>query len=741
MGKDANGETIRVPAMVVAMRSIATDEITAIHRTGLSEDAEKIGRRMLGRAGGAAVKLDADERVTDRLTIGEGIETSMTARQIGLRPTWALGSADAIAALPVLDGVESLRILAERDEANKRARGACGARWHEAGRQVLLNHSKVGKDLNDGLQAMLDATRGRRVSPHELCFEAPFRPARSTIDNAGGAGNRSASEAGAISETELPPVAAGQPPMIVDEAEVAPQRAIALRGGGTGAVSETELPEIQVAAGQLPRIVDEAEAALLASGRPIFVRAGALVQPIAEEWPAARGRATTIAKLRNLQQASIVDLLAQSATFVRPNANGLVATDPPVKVASILLEREDAWKFPRVAGIITTPTLRPDGSVLSSPGYDPSTRLYLALDPQLKMPEIPDRPTKGDAERALRRLSRLLENFPFVGDVDRAVALAFLLTPVVRGGISVAPMHFARAHTPGTGKSHLVNLAATIATGRSCPVIAAGRAEEETEKRLGALLLAGVSIVSLDNVSADLGGDLLCQMTEQQLVRVRILGRSEAPEFECKTTLFATGNNVTLVGDMTRRAIVCRLDARVERPELRDFPFDPIDRVLAHRGAYVAAAITIARAYRIAGRPDVCPPIGSYGEWTDAVRAPLIWLGEADPAESMDALRGEDPELALIRELFAHWLDAMPLRAHHTAAQIIDVACRPVPNGFEHPEFRDLILRIAGDRGQPSSKSLGKWLTKINGRVVDGKRLTMDSDAKRGNRYRLVKTQ
>src|SRR5271166_2072123 len=87
-GKDASGETIRVPAMIVAMRSIATDEITAIHRTGLSLDAEKIERRMLGRAGGAAIKLDADESVTDHLTIGEGLETCMTARQIGLRPTW-----------------------------------------------------------------------------------------------------------------------------------------------------------------------------------------------------------------------------------------------------------------------------------------------------------------------------------------------------------------------------------------------------------------------------------------------------------------------------------------------------------------------------------------------------------------------------------------------------------------------------------------------------------------------------
>ena len=136
-GKDANGETIRVPAMIVAMRSIATDQITAIHRTGLSLDAEKIERRMLGRAGGAAIKLDADESVTDRLTIGEGLETCMTARQIGLRPTWALGSADAIAAFPVRHGVDTLRILAERDEASERARAACGARWHEAGRESL----------------------------------------------------------------------------------------------------------------------------------------------------------------------------------------------------------------------------------------------------------------------------------------------------------------------------------------------------------------------------------------------------------------------------------------------------------------------------------------------------------------------------------------------------------------------------------------------------------------------------
>ena len=84
-------------------------------------------------------------------------------------------------------------------------------------------------------------------------------------------------------------------------------------------------------------------------------------------------------------------------------------------------------------------------------------------------------------------------------------------------------MHIIRAHTAGTGKSYLVVVASTIATGRDCPVITPGRTMEETEKRLGALLLAGVSMISLDNVNGELGGDMLCQVTERPLVRVRIL--------------------------------------------------------------------------------------------------------------------------------------------------------------------------------------------------------------------------
>lgn len=95
---DAAGKTIRVPAMIVAMRSIDTDKITAIQRTRLSPEGKKVERRMLGVAAGAAVKLDADRLVTNRLHIGEGVESCMSAQEMGFRPTWAVGSAGAIAA-------------------------------------------------------------------------------------------------------------------------------------------------------------------------------------------------------------------------------------------------------------------------------------------------------------------------------------------------------------------------------------------------------------------------------------------------------------------------------------------------------------------------------------------------------------------------------------------------------------------------------------------------------------------
>jgi hypothetical protein len=144
-------EGTRVGGMVALFRDIVTNEPCGIHRTFLDKAGRKLGRKMLGRAGGAAIKLDPDEDVTLGLHIGEGIESCLAARLFGFRPVWALGSADAIGGFPVLSGIEAVTVLGETGDggANQRNAEACLARWTEAGQDALLAVPQIGGDLND----------------------------------------------------------------------------------------------------------------------------------------------------------------------------------------------------------------------------------------------------------------------------------------------------------------------------------------------------------------------------------------------------------------------------------------------------------------------------------------------------------------------------------------------------------------------------------------------------------------
>ncbi len=150
--RDESAErTIFVPAMIAAMRSIEGDAITAVHRTRLTPEGAKVDRRMLGIARGAAVKVDADDAVVGGITIGEGVESVLAARQLGFRPAWAMTSAGAVAGFPVLGGVEHLTLLQENDPTSDRAVGEAAERWHRAGREITIITPNSGSDMNDAL--------------------------------------------------------------------------------------------------------------------------------------------------------------------------------------------------------------------------------------------------------------------------------------------------------------------------------------------------------------------------------------------------------------------------------------------------------------------------------------------------------------------------------------------------------------------------------------------------------------
>ena len=501
----------------------------------------------------------------------------------------------------------------------------------------------------------------------------------------------------------------------------------AATGDGSGAKAR---PVIQVKAGHLAETTDAAEAALLAGGFAVYTRDKWLVTPSTKRVRVRGGAKATVAGLHRVTPAALRDMLSRAATWCKWDGRGqkLVPCDPPPDVAAALLERPGPRPFVEVAGLTTTPGLREDGSIGDAIGLDQEMGIHRVEDASLRMPAgWNDRPpVRSDAEAALALLRGLLGGYPFCGPADESVAVAMILTCMCRGAVPTAPIFALSATAAGTGKTHLVDLGSVIATGMRCPAAAAGEKEDETEKRLGGLIYAGYPIVSLDNVNGVLRSTTLNQASTSERLRIRLLGSSDMPEVECRAVLTANGNGLQLSGDLLRRTLPCRLDAQMEQPETRSFAFDPVARVEADRGPYVAAALTALRAHAEAGFPGVVglPTLGSYEAWSRHVRGTLVWLGMVDPASAMDKARDEDPDVRLFRDVLSGWFRRFGDGAAYSVKEASDLsmqgggALSPI-DGQEHParDLFDAFLRISGERGVVNTRKLGIWFGKHDRRI------------------------
>jgi hypothetical protein len=162
-GQDANDRPIHHPCLVALFRDVITDKPRGIHRIALTAGGKKIDRKALGRKKGAAVKLWGDAEVTYGLTVGEGIETVLSAAMgiehegVLMHPAWALIDAGNLRDFPVINGIEHLTVLADNDAPDQRGRRAgqeaaqiCGQRWVDADRDAeLFLPNNEGEDFND----------------------------------------------------------------------------------------------------------------------------------------------------------------------------------------------------------------------------------------------------------------------------------------------------------------------------------------------------------------------------------------------------------------------------------------------------------------------------------------------------------------------------------------------------------------------------------------------------------------
>ncbi len=401
---------------------------------------------------------------------------------------------------------------------------------------------------------------------------------------------------------------------------------------------------------RLHEMVEQSEAALVRGGVDIYQSVIRLVRPVRVSVPAAppagstQKRETTVARLDGINEPWLRPTLTRHINYVKwdknekPSGSGV-----PDGLANGILNRHGEWKFPKVTGIITAPTLRRDGSVLAKEGWDPETGL-LVMGPLPPMPEVAARPTKDVAYQAIKWFDDLLSEFPFVDEPSRSVALSGLITPVVRGALDCVPGHAASAPAAGTGKSLLWDLSAGIAIGDAMPVISTGEGQDEFSKRIESQMLSGMALWSIDNVSVPIKGDAFCQAIERPNPNIRVMGGNQVRSCRNIWSIYITGNNLRVIGDATRRVIQAKLDAKTAFPEQRKFRGDPFGMVLRNRGQYICAALTIVRAYLETGQPDRLPWVGQpFGQWSDLVRSALVWLGYEDPVKSIETIRQGDP--------------------------------------------------------------------------------------------------
>ena len=145
------------------------------------------------------------------------------------------------------------------------------------------------------------------------------------------------------------------------------------------------------------------------------------------------------------------------------------------------------------------------------------------------------------------------------------------------------------------------------------------------------------------------------------------------------TTWLVTGNNIRLRADLPRRCYWIRLDAKMSRPyERAGFQHDDLKSwVREHRGEILAALLTMARAWYVAGCPPpqkVPAPMGSFEQWTRTVGGVLEYAGAegflGNQQTLYDLADEETPQWETFLQTWHEHYGAEPLSTNRLIGQI-----------------------------------------------------------------------
>ena len=416
--------------------------------------------------------------------------------------------------------------------------------------------------------------------------------------------------------------------------------------------------------------------------------------------------------------------LSRLANWTYEAKNGRKPGSCRLDIAKAVLAETGDWRLPELSGTITAPTMRLDGTILCSPGYDPTTKLFLIGHgfPIFK----PEATLDASLKKALAKVMEPARLFPFASELDRAVYLAAILTGVMRRVLKTAPGFVISAPQPSAGKTKLCQIVNEVASGKQT-IITVKNSKDEFQKAIDAALLEGAPSILLDNVTSSSNtkiSDSLDAILTAVTYKFRVLGVSAMVEVSAQTLIMISSNNYQPTSDLYRRLLLCRLDAKTSAPEKRSFDFIPEVVARQERQNIVAAALFILKSFHEAGQPHTLDgTTASFEGWDTWIRQCVGWLGMPDIVMSQEALRANDEKAASqIRVLAA--INAAFGEEEFTAA-----------------ELSDRLMLVIHEESLPGDiQKLGLWLSNRKD-AINGGFVLRHCGAESGSRRALWKVE
>jgi hypothetical protein len=429
-------------------------------------------------------------------------------------------------------------------------------------------------------------------------------------------------------------------------------------------------------------------------------------------------------RIEPLPSPRLRELLSRSARWLVPQsgdgAQPVVSHVPKWVVSGIAARRY--WPGLRLlTAVVTAPVLRPDGSILATPGFDPQTGLYLA--PRAALPTINDRPTPADARAAAMALTESVEHVPFASSSDTSAWLAMVLTPLARFAVSAGlPLCIVEDSPRSRWSDDVITDIANLIGAGPPAAIDADDLVPSPRRSIDALRENGESIARITNGT-----------TRSPIVWRRIHEVLQRARATHGFVWFASVTRAQGDAEVSRFALTARCEGG--RMTARDG--DAFIRGHATTDLLVAG-LTILRAYQVAGRPDMrLTRWAGFEQWSTVVRAAVVWCGLPDPVTA----RGQAPEPmnatdAATADLVVGWSElAAAFPGGATARQALD-ALRRAPRE-QYCRLRAAVEVFAPGPldDQRTATHLGRSLQRHRNAVHEGRSLVLVGSGNQGNRW------